>query len=156
MYIKQILSKSKQLIQTVVVFSVMNVVMACRAGDISCQRTPCVVVNRIYVPTETKWERFVEALETVESGNRTDAVGKRNDVGVLQITPVYVAEVNRILGKQEYTLADRYDRQKSREMFETMQSHYNPTRSIRRAIELHNSRAPQSYYDKIISKMKSI
>lgn len=62
------------------------------------------------------------AMEWVESSNNPNAVNKSEDaVGILQIRPVMVAEVNRILaGRKDtrrYTLADRYSPVKSREMF---------------------------------------
>ena len=48
------------------------------------------------------------ALEQIESGADPEAIGDDGlAVGILQITPIMVAEVNRILGHQRYTLEDR-------------------------------------------------
>lgn len=67
--------------------------------------------------TRTEWDIFVQALIYVESEGKPNAVGKTNDVGILQITPIYVREVNRILGEERFTLEDRVDVDKSLEMF---------------------------------------
>lgn len=104
----------------------------------------------------SEWDIFLAALIEVESEGKADAVGKTNDVGILQITPIYVKDVNRILGEERYTLAERTDIEKSLEMFEILQSHYNPSKSIDKAIKLHNPRAGQSYRIKIMNQMKII
>ena len=104
----------------------------------------------------SEWDIFVKALIQVESEGKADAVGKTNDVGILQITPIYVKDVNRILGEDKYDLSCRTDTEKSLEMFEILQGHYNPSKSIDKAIKLHNPKAPQSYRIKIMNKMKII
>lgn len=102
------------------------------------------------------WDIFLAALIEVESEGKSDAVGKTNDVGILQITPIYVKDVNRILGEERYTLAERTDIEKSLEMFEIYQKHYNPNKDIDKAIKLHNPKAGQSYRIKIMKKMRNI
>ena len=82
--------------------------------------------------------------------------GKTNDVGILQITPIYVKDVNRILGEKRYTLSCRTDKRKSLEMFEILQNHYNPDKDIDKAIKLHNSKAPQTYRTKTMKQMEII
>ena len=58
------------------------------------------------------------AIAQYESGNYTRAYNRRrNAAGYLQIRPCVVSDCNRIVGYQRWTLADRYNRQKSREMF---------------------------------------
>lgn len=112
------------------------------------ERTDVVIQEVKQEPSE--WDIFVEALIQVESE------GKTNDVGILQITPIYVKDVNRILGEERYTLAERADTEKSLEMFEILQSHYNPSKSIDKAIKLHNPGAGQSYRIKIMNQMELI
>lgn len=102
------------------------------------------------------WDIFVQALIQVESEGKADAVGKTNDVGILQITPIYVEDVNRILGEERYNLSCRTDTEKSLEMFEILQSHYNPKKDIDKAIKLHNPKAPQSYRIKIMKQIEII
>lgn len=104
----------------------------------------------------SEWDIFVEALIQVESEGKADAVGKTNDVGILQITPIYVKDVNRILGEERYDLSCRTDIEKSLEMFEILQGHYNPSKSIDKAIKLHNPRAGQSYRIKIMNQIELI
>src|SRR6056300_1344645 len=69
---------------------------------------------------------LVSALILVESRGNDSAIGDRHivggeAVGALQIRPIMVREVNRILKIQKsdkrYTLKDRYDREKTIEMF---------------------------------------
>lgn len=46
-----------------------------------------------------EWNLFLRALIQVESGGNSMAIGKNNDGGILQITPIYVEEVNRLSKK---------------------------------------------------------
>ncbi|MBO4304637.1 MAG: transglycosylase SLT domain-containing protein [Lentisphaeria bacterium] len=63
-------------------------------------------------------------LVYVESGGNPAAVGDRGRaVGLYQIHPIYVADVNRIAGTF-YTLSDRTDPAKSREMVMIYLRHY--------------------------------
>lgn len=49
-----------------------------------------------------EWNLFLRALIQVESGGNSMAIGKNNDGGILQITPIYVEEVNRLSKKKLY------------------------------------------------------
>jgi hypothetical protein len=72
-----------------------------------------------------RYARVLPAIEMVESSGRADAVGDGGKaVGILQIHPIMVEDVNRILGQDRYTLADRLDPAKSREMFRVYSDHY--------------------------------
>lgn len=107
--------------------------------------------------TRTDWDIFIEALIQVESKGNSKAVGAHNDVGVLQITPIYVEEVNRILGEPRYSMSCRKDSLKSIEMFEIYQSYYNPNKNISKAIRLHNPGGGTAYIAKvnrIINRLK--
>jgi len=111
------------------------------------------IIERKPYKLPTTWELFVDALIFVESRGNENAVGDKNDVGILQITPIYVKEVNRILGETVYYLEDRYDKEKSLEMFEIIQTYRNPQRDINKAIKLHNPRAGKQYAYKIKEQM---
>ena len=104
----------------------------------------------------TEWDIFLQALVMVESEGNPNAVGKTNDVGILQITPIYVREVNRILKEERYNLEDRRDPDKSVEMFTVMQDYWNPEHDIELAIHLHNPRAGDWYRKRILSRMETI
>ena len=70
--------------------------------------------------------RLIDAIIRVESSGRADAVGDGGRaVGILQIWPITVADANRILGRDEFTLADRLDPDRSRAIFYTITNHYS-------------------------------
>ena len=85
----------------------------------------------------TEWEQLQLAIIITESRCNPQAVGKTNDKGILQITPIYVKEANRLSGR-EYSHEDAFDIQKSLEMFEIIQNKYNPEHDVNKAIKLHN------------------
>jgi len=67
---------------------------------------------------------LIAALIIVESGGKDDAVGDGGmAVGCLQIWPCALDDVNRIAGT-DFTLADRFDRQKSIRMCEIYLKHW--------------------------------
>lgn len=79
----------------------------------------------VHVEDDRDWA-LVEAIEQVESGGDPDAVGDGGRaVGVLQIHPIMVRDVNRILGREAYTLEDRRNRTRSYEMFWIYTQHYS-------------------------------
>lgn len=102
------------------------------------------------------WEIFTAALIQVESKGDRFAKGKTQDVGIFQITPIYVKEVNRILGEEKYTLSCRTDIGKSMEMFMIYQNYHNPKLNINKAIRLHNPGAGVDYKNKIVTQIKNI
>ena len=79
-------------------------------------------------------DELVNALIYVESRGIDSAIGDVNlgkpSVGVLQIRPIMVREVNRILKKQKskikYKLKDRFSREKSIEMFMVWKNYHHP------------------------------
>lgn len=67
---------------------------------------------------------LLSALIAVESGGRADAVGCSGEsIGILQIHPGCVHDINRVTGRA-YTLRDRWNAAKSREMCTAYLSHY--------------------------------
>jgi hypothetical protein len=90
-----------------------------------------------------KWERVMNAIIMVESGGNPKAHNPNGDcAGILQIVPILVKECNNILAKQKskrrYTNADRYNAQKSKEMFILLQEHFNPEHNVEKAIKQWN------------------
>jgi hypothetical protein len=102
------------------------------------------------------WDTFTKALIWVESKGDSKAVGSKDDVGVLQITPILVEDCNRILKNEGFTLEDRLDSLKSVEMFNIIQDHYNPQHDYHWALKLWNSGAPLSYHRKVMDKFYEI
>ena len=105
----------------------------------------------------------MDAIILVESEGNPRAVSG-NSVGAMQITPILVRECNNILkarkSDKRFTLADRYDVDKSKEMFLLIQSHHNPQNNVEKAIRSWNGgmnytkRSTQKYFEKVMSKMK--
>lgn len=103
-----------------------------------------------------EWELMQLAIIQTESSFDSLAVGKRGDWGIIQITPIYVKEVNRILGEERFIHEDAFNPQKSLEMFSIMQSYYNPLNDIDLAIANHNPRATLAYSNRVKSNMEQI
>ena len=81
---------------------------------------------------QKKTRFLLNAIITIESSNNDSAYHAGEDaVGCLQIRPCMVLDVNRILLKQnktiQYTLTDRWSRDKSIEMFYVYCNYYNLT-----------------------------
>ena len=72
---------------------------------------------------------LIDAIIYVESRGDVNAYNaKENAVGCLQIRPIMLREVNRLLGYNKYKLTDRWNKVKSIEMFNVIkQNTTNPT-----------------------------
>jgi hypothetical protein len=70
--------------------------------------------------------------------------------GILQLTPIYVKEANRILGRSEYTLHDRRNPLKSHEMFIVVQNYHNSKKDVKKAVILHNK--GKRYFDEVMDR----
>jgi hypothetical protein len=76
-------------------------------------------------------DRLLDAIRQVESsggvnlkGDLDKTTGEYRAIGPYQIWPITVRDTNRILGKEVYVLADRWDEKKSREMCKIILAHY--------------------------------
>lgn len=86
-----------------------------------------------------------EAVCTVESGGNALAIGdKGRAAGIAQIWARTVADINRFAGTK-YTLNDRFDPVKSKEMFNLYVEHYGKGRSVQFKARLWNG-GPQGAY----------
>ena len=109
------------------------------------------------------WAPVMEAIIQVESEGDPDAK-RGNSVGVMQITPILVAECNAILkrnnSKKRYKLSDRLSVSKSKEMFLLIQSVHNPLNSIEKAIRAWNGgnhysrKRTQRYFEKVMKLLR--
>ncbi len=112
---------------------------------------------------EFDWDRLIKAIIQVESGGNPRAVGG-NSAGILQITPVCLQDCNNILQQKKinkkYTMKDRFNVEKSIEMFKLYQGKYNPGNNVEKAIRLWNGgprysvKATEGYYRKVMSHYK--
>ena len=73
-------------------------------------------------------DALFEALAYVESRGYSGAFNAKEDAaGLLQIRPIMVRDVNRIVGHDRWTLDDRWSAARSREMLATYLGHYGAT-----------------------------
>ena len=97
----------------------------------------------------SEWETTQLALILTESQMDSLAVGKANDLGILQITPIFVDEVNRLIGKDQFTHQDALSPTKSLQMLAIYQEHKNPSHDTDKAIQLHNPQGGYAYARKV-------
>ncbi len=112
---------------------------------------------------DVDWNPVMDAIIQVESRGNAKAVSG-NSCGAMQITPILVAECNNILkrrkSKKRFSLADRFNVAKSKEMFLLIQSFHNPKNDIERAIRSWNGgmrygiKRTQRYFEKVMSYLK--
>ena len=88
-------------------------------------------------PSLTDFDKLTLAIALTESRFQPDAVGKDDDLGILQIRPVFVEEANRVSGSN-FRHEDAFDIDSSLAMFNAIQSHYNAEHDLDKAIRLHN------------------
>ena len=107
------------------------------------------------------WSKIMNAIIQVESRGNAKAHNANGDcIGILQITPILVKQCNIWLKDQKsskrYTLKDRYDVEKSKEMFIMIQEHYNPSHNVEKTIRLWNGgpnysiKKTNGYYKKVM------
>lgn len=102
------------------------------------------ILRRLHSHELSDWDRLTLAIALTESHCNPAAVGSAEDVGILQITPIYAREASRISGT-EYCHADARDIEKALAMFEIVQGHYNPDHDQAEAIRRHNPGAGPGY-----------
>lgn len=104
-----------------------------------------------------KLQNVCKAIIFVESRGIDTACRANGDcMGILQITPIYVKECNRLQDSVTYTLEDRTDIVKSLEMFVIIQNYHNPKHDVDKAIHLHNPTAGPDYKRKVKTKLNTI
>ena len=82
----------------------------------------CITTTDIVPPITYSFEDFIEAVIYIESRGNVKAYNEQEKaVGCLQIRPIMLREVNRVLkrdkSKLRFTLEDRWDREKSIDIF---------------------------------------
>lgn len=127
----------------------------------------CSTFSVIAQNTNVDYSRLITAIGTVENKLNDKAVSGVH-AGFLQISKVTVAECNRINKikgvSKKYTLKDRFNHQKSIEMFNIIQNFYNSSGDLKhddrieRMIRLWNGgpgwvknpKKTDGYYKKVI------
>ena len=105
-----------------------------KANGTPLKPTPVKIEKVVEVDTVKPIDESVEALIFVESRGKEDAVGDTHlgapSIGVLQIRPIMVREVNRILKQKKsdkkFKLKDRFSRDKSIKMFMVWKNFHHP------------------------------
>jgi hypothetical protein len=126
----------KNKIAAIVLFISIPTVLGLTSSESSISKPDRVnPIPRITPKPVVNYRELVKALIQVESGGIEDVHGDLKlkegpSVGVLQIRPVMVREVNRILKilkiNKKFKLKDRYDRGKSIEMFVIWRDFHHP------------------------------
>jgi len=101
-------------------------------------------------PIDRKWAAVKLAIAWTESRLQTDVIGQNDDVGIMQITPIFVREANRLQSQFVFTNACRHDPFNSILMFEIINNYLNPERCIEKAIKLHNPGGGRMYRNKVM------
>lgn len=114
-------------------------------------------VANVEVDTDrlSDWDMLQMAIVKTESDFKSEVAGESGK-GIFQATSIYVAEVNRILGEEKYTHQDALDPVKSKEMFDVIQSTYNPDSLVAKAIQLHNPTGGEVYKNKVMQNLNFI
>lgn len=108
-----------------------------------------------------KYNKLLKAIIKIESNGKTNA---KNGIcaGILQITPHIVNECNKIQKQYHFTLKDRFDKNKSIQMFNIYQNKYNPSGDIETAIRIWNGginysiKKTNRYYTKIMKHYNAL
>jgi hypothetical protein len=128
---------------------------------LTCLMSVFVLTASAQTKSPYDWSKIMNAIIQVESKGNAKAHNANGDcVGILQITPILVKQCNIWLkdqkSKKRYTLKDRYDVEKSKEMFIMIQEHYNPSHNVEKAIRLWNGgpnysvKKTNGYYKKVM------
>lgn len=110
----------------------------------------------------TQWDKVINAIIQVESNGNPKAINTKTDaVGAMQIRKIVVDDCNEYLKKMKktkrFTYDDRWDVQKSKEMFVLIQMRYNKTNNIEKAARIwnggccYNKKSTDRYYQKFLS-----
>lgn len=109
------------------------------------------------------WNNVILAIADVESGYNEKIVSPCGRfVGYLQISKVMIDDCNKIAKCKKFTYNDRFNKEKSIEIFYFVQSYYNPENDIEKAIRLwkggtgYTKESTNSYYKKVLQKLNSL
>jgi len=106
-------------------------------------------------------DELLNAIAVIESSNNPTAYNKAEDAaGLYQIRPIYLADVNRILGCDRYSLADRFDPEKSSEIVTVYLNHYGRDKNVETLARIHNGgpkghkkESTKPYWQKVKEKL---
>jgi hypothetical protein len=126
---------------------------------LSLSAPPLPAMLPVILLEPVKDQRLLNAIIQVESKGNPNVINwKENALGLLQIRPVMLNEVNRILkeqGKNErYTHRDCLDSTKSIQMYWIVQNYWNPANELKRGAIVWNGKSKRNlYYAKILKQI---
>lgn len=123
----------------IICFSMMTAFNASAYAENDSTIQDSITNEAVSLEKSEKWNDIIDAIAYIESRHDPNA-RCGNSVGLLQITPLLVSECNNILkrrkSKKRFSLRDRLSVSKSKEMFNLIQSVYNPTKSLEKACKV--------------------
>lgn len=145
----------KNQFKTSLVLLLLPIVLANHSADLSkhTKITPNVEVEITVKKPTYQITDLVNALIQVESRGRDHITGDHHlgqnfAAGALQIRPIMLKEINRILKLQKkskrFKLSDRFDRQKSIEMFHIWREYHHQDSSFEKIVRNWNG-GPRGY-----------
>jgi len=104
---------------------------------------------------------LIESLIYVETTNGKNLFNEKElAIGHLQIRPVMIDDINRIVGYEKYKHEDAWNKKKSIEMFWIYQNYYNPELNLEIAARIwnggpagHQYTATLHYWNKVKNKL---
>ena len=145
------MNESTKFVKTYAIVCLYTIAILALGFVLGAKATKADSLKTNYAPDQhlSEWETTQLALILTESQMDSLAVGKANDLGILQITPIFVDEVNRLVGKDMFTHQDALSPEKSLQMLAIYQEHKNPTHDTDKAIQLHNPKGGYAYARKV-------
>jgi len=124
---------------------------------ISCFFTIAIQANDLKY-----WENVIEVIIEIESKGDVNAISPcGNCVGPMQIKKIVVDDCNEYLKikkiNKTYSYEDRWNLQKSKEMFVLIQQRYNKTKNIEKAVRIwnggccYNKKNTEKYFNRFLS-----
>lgn len=122
--------------------------------------------NQTNQTRQVDWAEVIDAIIHVESRGDTTAISSDGKfVGPMQIHKVVVDDCNQYLKMKKsnikFTYDDRFNLQKSKQMFYLIQQRYNKTNDVEKAIRIwnggpngHKRKATLNYYNKVVNQIK--
>lgn len=124
-------------------------------------------IDTVYIEKRDSIDELIDAIIYVESRNLDSAINRKtNAVGCMQIRPIMVNEVNRILRKKQfplvYNLHDRYKRDKCLQMFHIWKAYHHKKSDLETIARCwnggtngENKQATYSYWLLVKNRMKN-
>lgn len=145
---------------TIILHVVLAVILTCAySGAANKKQTPSLeheIKIKERVDTLTDWQIMIMAMVGVESEYNAK-ITNNGASGYLQITPIYVKEVNNLTdNKYEFDIEHTFNPYRTFHMFEIMNNYHNTERDIDKAIKLHNPGGGEQYKNKVKKRMAQI